>query len=191
MKKKAADRGIKRKINPGFFIDTSETGIKSVRLGRERIKAHSRNSSEGLLARRWKRVAENELRAYFAGQLRSFSAPCDLRSLPSFTRAVLKIAGQIPYGEVRSYRWIAQRMGKPMASRAVGNALARNPIPIVIPCHRVVRSDDTLGGFALGLDWKRRLLMLENSHRSRGGGALRFTLHSRSARVTARGKDHG
>ena len=62
---------------------------------------------------------------------------------------------------MKSYRWIAQKLGKPDASRAVGNALARNPIPVIIPCHRVVRSDGAIGGFALGPGWKKRLLALE------------------------------
>jgi methylated-DNA-[protein]-cysteine S-methyltransferase len=109
-------------------------------------------------------TAKEELSAYFTGQLRSFSTPSDLSGLPLFTQAVLKITAKIPYGEVRSYRWVAERLGKPKATRAVGNALARNPIPIIIPCHRVVRADGSLGGYALGLDWKRKLLELEQSH---------------------------
>ncbi|MCH7568969.1 MAG: methylated-DNA--[protein]-cysteine S-methyltransferase [Deltaproteobacteria bacterium] len=109
-------------------------------------------------------TAKGELDAYFTGQLCRFSTPCDLRGLPPFTQAVLNIASKIPYGEVRSYRWVAEQLGSPKAARAVGNALARNPIPIIIPCHRVVRTDGSLGGYALGLDWKRRLLELERSH---------------------------
>jgi methylated-DNA-[protein]-cysteine S-methyltransferase len=115
-------------------------------------------------------TAKEEMNAYFTGNLRSFSTPSDLSGLPRFTQAVLRITAKIPYGEVRSYRWIAQQIGKPRASRAVGNALARNPIPIIIPCHRVVRTDGSLGGYALGLGWKRRLLELEKYH-SRVKGA--------------------
>jgi O-6-methylguanine DNA methyltransferase len=89
--------------------------------------------------------------------------PCDLSELAGFTRAVLRITARIPYGQVRSYRWIAERLGRPKASRAVGNALARNPVPIIIPCHRVTRSDGALGGYALGLGWKIRLLKLERN----------------------------
>jgi methylated-DNA-[protein]-cysteine S-methyltransferase len=84
---------------------------------------------------------------------------------------VLKAATQIPYGEVRSYRWLAQRLGKPKAARAVGNALARNPIPIIIPCHRVVRSNGTIGGYAFGTALKKRLLEMEKEHSSLGGKA--------------------
>ncbi|MFQ5903668.1 MAG: methylated-DNA--[protein]-cysteine S-methyltransferase [Candidatus Binatia bacterium] len=151
-------------MKPRLFIDTTETGIKEVGLeGKSRVVRYQRKG-EDPLARRWKAAAGKELRAYFAGRLRFFSTPCDLGGLPPFTRSVLRITAKIPYGEVRSYRWVAERLGKPRATRAVGNALARNPIPIIIPCHRVVRSDGTLGGYALGLNWKRRLLELEKCH---------------------------
>ncbi|MFQ5682290.1 MAG: methylated-DNA--[protein]-cysteine S-methyltransferase [Candidatus Binatia bacterium] len=146
-----------------WSIDTTETGIKAVRLRAKGQPVSSHHRDEGRLARRWRATTRKELRAYLAGRLRLFSAPCDLSDLPPFTQAVLKITAQIPYGEVRSYRWVAARVGKPRASRAVGNALARNPIPLVIPCHRVVRCDGSLGGFALGRDWKKKLLMLEKS----------------------------
>ncbi len=152
---------------PKLFITASENGIRAVGLGKKRNDGSttSRQKSERDLSRRWEIAARKEMGAYFAGRLRFFSAPCDLDRLPSFTRTVLKITAQIPYGEIRSYRWVAERLRKPKAMRAVGNALARNPIPIIIPCHRVVRSDGTLGGYALGLHWKRRLLDLERSHR--------------------------
>lgn len=156
---------------PKLFITASEKGIRTVGLGKEKSDGSttSRQKSERDLARCWEIAARSEMSAYFAGRLRFFSAPCDLGGLPPFTRAVLKITAQIPYGQVRSYRWVAERLRKPKATRAVGNALARNPVPIIIPCHRVVRSDGTLGGYALGLDWKRRLLALEKSHRGPRG----------------------
>jgi len=151
-------------MTPGLLIDTTEFGVRELRLRDKRCAVHSGPGDEGALAERWKTVVRRELRAYFARRLRSFAAPCDLRGLPPFTRAVLKTTAQIPYGEVRSYRWVAQRLGRPRAARAVGNALARNPIPIIIPCHRVIRSDGSLGGYALGLNRKRELLWLESSH---------------------------
>lgn len=156
---------MKKKITARLFIGASEGGITAIGLGKKREKRDGGAARKGdrERARRWEIVARDELRAYFAGRLRSFSVPCDLGRLPRFTRAVLKITGKIPYGEVRSYRWVAKRLGKPQAARAVGNALARNPVPVVIPCHRVVRGDGSLGGFALGLSWKRRLLDLERS----------------------------
>jgi methylated-DNA-[protein]-cysteine S-methyltransferase len=139
--------------------------VEEVRLGDQGATVEARLDDPGAIARRRETAACKELHAYFNGQLRSFSSPCDLSGLSPFTRAVLRMATKIPYGEVRSYQWVAQRLRKPKAARAVGNALARNPIPVIIPCHRVVRSDGSLGGYALGLEWKRRLLELERSHR--------------------------
>lgn len=150
-------------MNPGFLIAATETGIKEVELRGKRKIARSRRNEESSRATRWEAAARKELRAYFAGRLRSFSTPCDVRSLPPFTQEVLKITRSIPYGKTRSYRWIAEKLGKPGATRAVGNALGRNPVPFIIPCHRVVRSDGNLGGYALGLSWKKRLLKLEKS----------------------------
>lgn len=139
-----------------FAIETSDSGVTALKLRRgKKARVSAANGN------RWRRVAENELAGYFSGKTRFFSALCDLDRLSPFTRAVLKATAEIPYGEVRSYRWIAEKIGKPGAARAVGNALARNPIPIIIPCHRVVRSDGTIGGFALGAGWKKRLLALE------------------------------
>ncbi|MSP38324.1 MAG: methylated-DNA--[protein]-cysteine S-methyltransferase [Deltaproteobacteria bacterium] len=108
-----------------------------------------------------RRRAVKELRDYFAGRRQAFSVPCDLSELTPFTQKVLSAAAKIPYGQVRSYKWLAERLGKPKAARAVGNALARNPVPILIPCHRVVRRDGAIGRFVLGSGWKKRLLELE------------------------------
>lgn len=80
-----------------------------------------------------------------------------------FQKKVWDTIRSIPYGKLVSYRWVAQKIGKPTAVRAVGNAIAKNPIPIIIPCHRVIRSDGTLGGFTSigGLILKKKLLKLE------------------------------
>ena len=143
-----------------FIVETSEQGVKAVRLARAKNR-HRTSRQAG--AQRWRGIARKEIGDYLAGKLRLFSALCDLDGLPPFTRAVLKVTAQIPYGEVRSYRWIANKLGHPNAARAVGNALAKNPVPIIIPCHRVVRSDGSIGGFALGGRWKKRLLNLEKA----------------------------
>lgn len=90
------------------------------------------------------------------------SLPLDLRSVTPFQAQVLLKTAEIPRGEVRPYGWVAGEIGKPSATRAVGSALARNPVPVVIPCHRVVRSDGVLGRYSMGEDTnKRRLLEAE------------------------------
>lgn len=85
----------------------------------------------------------------------------DLSRLSAFGRAVLAVTAEIPFGQVRPYAWVAEEVGRPRAVRAVGSALARNPLPVVIPCHRVVRSDGRVGEYAFGTDCKRVLLERE------------------------------
>ncbi len=90
--------------------------------------------------------------------------PVDLRSVTPFQRTVLEVTATIPKGQVRSYGWLARAVGSPRAVRAVGTALARNPVPLIIPCHRVVRTDGRLGAYSLGgPDRKRRLLFHEGA----------------------------
>jgi methylated-DNA-[protein]-cysteine S-methyltransferase len=139
-------------------IVANERGVTGLKLRSQKKPAVKPRVAQ---AARWCACAEKELRAYFAGRLTSFAAPFDISALPPFTQAVLKVTANIPYGEVRSYEWVARQLGKPKAARAVGNALARNPIPIIIPCHRIVRTDGTIGVFALGPEWKKKLLSLE------------------------------
>lgn len=86
---------------------------------------------------------------------------CDLEQVSPFTRRVLTATAGIARGQTRSYQWLARQIGMPRAARAVGNALAANPVPIVIPCHRVLRGDGSLGGYAFGQQMKRRLLAAE------------------------------
>ena len=85
-----------------------------------------------------------------------------------FQKKVWKAIATIPYGETRSYKWIAQKIGHPKAVRAVGQACGANPFPFIIPCHRVVASNGKIGGFSLGLKLKRRLLKLEATSSLRG-----------------------
>lgn len=106
-----------------------------------------------------------QLREYFAGGRSRFDLPVDLRQLSSFQTRVLQTARGIPAGTVWTYGQVAQTMGKPRASRAVGQALGHNPVPIIIPCHRVIASDGSLGGYSGGggLNSKRLLLRLEGA----------------------------
>jgi methylated-DNA-[protein]-cysteine S-methyltransferase len=103
-----------------------------------------------------------ELGEYFAGRRREFSLPLDLRGT-EFQRAVWREIAAIPYGETRTYGEIAAAAGNPRAVRAAGTATGNNPVPILIPCHRVIAAKGRLGGFSGGLDAKRRLLALERA----------------------------
>ncbi|HIE09856.1 MAG TPA: methylated-DNA--[protein]-cysteine S-methyltransferase [Armatimonadetes bacterium] len=107
--------------------------------------------------------AKGQILEYFAGRRHIFNLGLDWRGLSEFSRRALEACAQIPFGEVRSYRWVAERAGFPMAPRAIGRALASNPFPLVIPCHRVIKADGSLGGFSGpgGTALKRRLLQFE------------------------------
>lgn len=102
-----------------------------------------------------------QLEEYFGHRRRVFDVPLDLRLAKGFRRGVLAHLQQIPYGSTESYAQVATAAGSPRAVRAAGTACATNPVPIVVPCHRVVRSDGSFGGYAGGPDAKRALLHLE------------------------------
>jgi len=104
-----------------------------------------------------------ELDAYFAGTRRSFDVAVDWSLVRGFAADVLRQTARIPFGAVRSYGQVAASAGSPRAYRAAGNALRSNPIPIVVPCHRVLHADGGLGGYSGGLDRKRYLLALEGT----------------------------
>lgn len=102
-----------------------------------------------------------QLDEYFAGRRRRFDVPIDWSPLHGYTREVLRRTAEIPYGQASSYAEIAGRAGSPRGWRAAGNALGANPMPIVVPCHRVLASSGEIGGYTGGLDRKRFLLALE------------------------------
>jgi methylated-DNA-[protein]-cysteine S-methyltransferase len=102
-----------------------------------------------------------ELEEYFAGRRRQFELALDLRLMTDFTRRVLTATAAIPYGAVSTYREVATRAGSPRGFRAAGNALGSNPLPIVLPCHRVLHSGGGLGGYTGGLERKQTLLGIE------------------------------
>ena len=129
---------------------------------------------DGLLARLADRVSprvlsaprrldepRRELDEYFTGRRRSFEFGLDKRLMSAFARRVMTAAAAIPYGAVSSYAHVAALAGSPRGARAAGNALGSNPLPIVLPCHRVLRSGGDLGGYTGGLDRKRTLLAIE------------------------------
>jgi len=103
------------------------------------------------------------LRIYFSGHEATFPDELDLSRATAFQRKVWEITRLIPYGETRSYSWVAEQIDKPRAVRAVGQALGRNPLPIIVPCHRVTATNGKLGGYSGGVEMKRYLLFLEAS----------------------------
>ncbi|MCP9438930.1 MAG: methylated-DNA--[protein]-cysteine S-methyltransferase [Nitrospira sp.] len=108
-------------------------------------------------------TARRQLLDYFAGRRETFDVPIDCSCGTIFQRRVWQVLRRIPYGTVRSYQWVADQVGGRHYARAVGNAAGANPLPIVIPCHRVVGAGLSLGGFSCGLSMKRKLLALEGS----------------------------
>lgn len=106
----------------------------------------------------------NELQLYFSGLPMQFNQPIKFINGTVFEQNVWLILKEIPYGETKTYKWLAQKAGRNGAYRAVGNALKKNPLPIILPCHRVVASDGSLCGFSAGLELKRWLLKHESEH---------------------------
>jgi O-6-methylguanine DNA methyltransferase len=145
-------RGLIDKIE----ITATDAGISLIRA--ERLPPPSSAKARRLVGQ-----AREELGEYLTGRRTFFSVPVDLSASPSFQRDVLEAARGIPFGEVRSYAWVARRIGRPRAVRAVGTALGKNPVPLIVPCHRVLRSDGGLGGYLFGLALKGRLVALERT----------------------------
>jgi methylated-DNA-[protein]-cysteine S-methyltransferase len=113
------------------------------------------------------RDATRQLLEYLDGKRTAFELPLDLRGTP-FQRAVWQALLDIPYGQTRSYGDVASALGQPGAMRAVGSANGANPVPLIVPCHRVIAAGGKLGGYGGGLDLKRRLLAMEQSVRHQG-----------------------
>lgn len=101
---------------------------------------------------------------YLQGREVDFDVEVDISHLGMFTQKVLTELRRVAWGDVKTYGWLAKKTGKTGAARAVGQALKRNPIPIIIPCHRIIRDDGTIGGFSMGVNIKERLLALEGVH---------------------------
>jgi len=151
-----------------LMLATTRRGLVSVGLPNQ--------DAEGFLARLAARVSprvleaparldevRRELDLYFEGRLHDFEVPLDWQLSHGFRRKVLRQTARIPFGQTRSYKQMAERAGSPRAVRAAGSALGSNPIPIVVPCHRVLRSGGGLGGYGGGLELKRELLELEGA----------------------------
>ena len=135
-------------------LEASERGLSSIRFP-NRPKSIAGKMSNNVL-----KLAKRELTAYFARQLKEFSVPLDWHGT-AFQESVWQALTAIPYGETVSYADIARAIGRPQSARPTGGAVGRNPLPIIVPCHRVIGSDHTLTGFTGGLNIKVALLELE------------------------------
>jgi len=177
----ASERGIRRVILPKMDKGEVEQELaESSSAGAACRSSHRPRSpffaGEGLDAGGVDRIlakAVKLLKRYFSGARVSFDLPLDMRYHTPFRQAVWKATAEITHGETQSYAWIAKRVKNPKAARAVGQAMGANPIPIIVPCHRVISSAGKLGGFSAGVGMKKKLLELEKNknidHRAHRG----------------------
>lgn len=164
-------------VPPGWMAAVwTFTGLKSLTLPRETPEAALQEIGAGVQVeglqvkldvlpygteKKLTLELQKELESYFCGRLIRFSVPVDWSGYTPFQRRILAVVAGIPYGTVRSYRWVAEACGNPRLARAVGGVMRSNRTPVVIPCHRVVGQDGSLGGYSGGLAVKRYLLGLE------------------------------
>ncbi len=172
-----ADNGAQRAVlifeTPWGWMSVSETakGIDSVVLPKRSKQAmlSTLNGQADLLgegsASPRLGAARQQLQDYLSGIRQHFDLPLDLSRGTAFQRQVWRVLQRVPFGKLRSYRWVAARVGGPRYARAVGNAVGANPLPLIVPCHRIVGQDASLGGFSGGLPTKRKLLLLEGTLR--------------------------
>jgi methylated-DNA-[protein]-cysteine S-methyltransferase len=142
-------------------VESSLVGITRVRLA---ARGRAREVGEGAAFESASR-ARREIQSYLEGQLREFTVPVELEGTP-FQRAVWNELLRIPYGGTRTYGQIAVALGKPRAARAVGTACGANPVPLIVPCHRVIGGNGSLVGFGGGVAVKQQLLALEAGARA-------------------------
>ncbi len=158
MKNKSTDLIIFSSLIGKIAITATHSGISHVFLGNLEVYSHQAQNQTRLLT-----LAKDQLLEYLDGTRKVFSLPLDWDEITGFQKDVLSITMEIPFGSVMTYSQIAKRLGKPNASRAVGGALSRNPLPILIPCHRVISSSGALTGYtgAEGIATKELLLGIE------------------------------
>jgi methylated-DNA-[protein]-cysteine S-methyltransferase len=149
----ATGRGVVRVVLPAEDADAALQAVAD------------RVSPRVLRSARRTDVARRQISEYFEGTRRTFDVPVDWHLTSGFRREALAVVAALPYGTTATYREVAEALGKPAAVRAAGSACANNPVPVIVPCHRVLRTGGGLGGYLGGLDLKRALLALES-----GGG---------------------
>lgn len=141
---------------------TDQAIVATLWLDGDRARAPSASLDPSPAAKQWLDRAESQLAEYFAGERRTFDLPLDPQGTDFQKRAWAALA-RIPYGETRSYGELAREIGCPKGPRAVGSANGRNPICVIIPCHRAIGADGSLTGFSAGIERKKALLALEGS----------------------------
>ena len=147
----------------GTFVATySQTGLSRLEFP-EKVAPPKKNPALIGLAKRWYATTTKALKTMLLGQAPTDLPPLDLSSGTEFQIRVWRQLLQIPLGQARSYIELAGRLGKPGASRAVGSACGANPIPVIVPCHRVLTALGRIGGFSGGPGWKQRLLKIEGT----------------------------
>jgi O-6-methylguanine DNA methyltransferase len=147
-----------------IWILATESGLREIRLADEGRPTRPEMDARGwklVRKKKWTDPARRMLERYLEGRERRLEIALDLSGGTPFQRRVWDAARRIPYGAVVSYAELATMAGGAGASRAVGNALGANPVPIVVPCHRIIHADQSIGGFSSGLRWKRHLLTIE------------------------------
>ncbi len=144
-------------------LEAGDAGVRAVWFGERAPAPDAPRGEHPLLT-----AARRQLGEYFAGERRAFDLPLDVRDGTPFQRSVWLALADIPYGETTTYGEHARRLGRPAAVRAVGAANGRNPLPVVLPCHRVIGASGALTGFGGGLPTKRALLDLERGVRPLG-----------------------
>ena len=150
-----ATRVVEGPLGPISVVASSQ-GVRQVILGRRIGRRRGSEAAEAMAEK-----AARQIREYLAGRRRKFTVPVELVGLTQFQREVLEECRRIGWGKKGTYGQLARAVGRPGAARAVGQALGSNPVPIIIPCHRVIRFDGQLGGFGAGLEWKEALLEIE------------------------------
>lgn len=154
-----------KKAVPTEFYDFLSTPVGTIYLifSSGFLTGISFEKPSGMIMKKSERIssAKKELLEYFDKKRKEFSCKTLFVHGTDFEKKVWNALRSVPYGETRTYKWIAAEAGKPDAFRAAGNALGRNPIPVIFPCHRIIESDGSLGGYSSGADIKRRLLESE------------------------------
>jgi len=149
-------------------ILASKAGLLAVTLPQttrqQALKSLGEQAKQSVLSPELFSDLHGRLQSYYKGKGVSFPDKLDFSSATAFQKQVWEATKLIPYGETRSYGWVAKQIGKPQAARAVGQALGRNPFLVIVPCHRVIEGDGSLGGFGGGLEMKAALLELEKAN---------------------------